>query len=70
MKLKNQSGFTLVEIMVAVGLLGGLAVAGMSLFKNQDKAQKNVEKNYEVTAITNEIRNVLSNPANCLASLQ
>ena len=69
MKIKNESGFTLVEVMVAVGLLGGLAVAGMSLFKNQNKAQKNVEKNYEVTTIANEIRNVLSTPANCLASL-
>lgn len=65
----NENGFTLVEIMVSVGLLGALALSGAQMFKNQTQAQITVEKNYEVTTITNEIRNLLSNATNCQASL-
>lgn len=62
---RNQKGFTIVEMLVAAALLGGLAVAGMNFFKNNLKAQKTIESNYEVTAIVNEIRGILSNPNNC-----
>ena len=65
MQLKNQKGFTLLEIMVAVGLMGALSLAGMQLFKNQTAAQRNVEANYEVVAILNQIRSVLNRTENC-----
>lgn len=64
----NQSGFTLLEIMIAVGLLGGLAVAGMTLFKNQNEAQKTVEANYEVTTVLSQMRTILADIGNCSAT--
>lgn len=65
----NEKGMTLVETMVAAGLLGGLAVAGMTLFKTQNKAQKTVEVNYEVSATLNAIRSILSDSTNCRLSV-
>jgi type II secretory pathway pseudopilin PulG len=65
----NQKGMTLVETMVAAGLLGGLAVAGMTLFKTQNKAQKTVEQNYEVTATLGAIRSILADQDNCSDAL-
>jgi type II secretory pathway pseudopilin PulG len=69
MKLLKSNGFGLLEVMIAAGLLGGLALAGMTLFKNQTTAQKTIEKNYEVTVTNQQIRTVLSTPANCTQSL-
>jgi type II secretory pathway pseudopilin PulG len=64
-KSLGQEGMTLVEIMVATGLLGGLAVAGMTMFKTQNEAQKTVEANYEVVTVLSQIRGVLSDSTNC-----
>lgn len=68
-QLLNQSGMTLVETMVAASLLAGLAVAGMTLFKNQSTGQKTVEANYEITNLFQQIRVVLSAQGNCTDSL-
>jgi prepilin-type N-terminal cleavage/methylation domain-containing protein len=68
MHLKNQNGFSLIEIMVAMSLMASLSVVGMQMFKNQSTAAKTVEQNYEVTTIHNQIRNVLANEANCTAT--
>lgn len=68
MRMKNQNGFSLVEIMVAMSLMASLSVVGMQMFKNQSTAQKTVEQNYEVTTVHNHIRNVLANEANCTAT--
>jgi type II secretory pathway pseudopilin PulG len=66
--VRSQSGMTIVEVMIAAGLLGGLALAGMTLFQNQNKAQKTVESNYEVATTVGQIRSVLSDITNCTAS--
>lgn len=65
----NQKGMTLVETMVAAGLLGGLAVAGMTLFKTQNKAQQTVEQNYEMTATLSAIRGILADLDGCQQTL-
>lgn len=67
-RLLNQSGMTLVETMVAASLLAGLAVAGMTLFKNQSSGQKTIEANYEITNLFQQIRVVLSDQGNCTSS--
>lgn len=64
MKLSSE-GMSLVEVLVTMGMLGGLAVAGMTLFKNQTKSQKTVEQNYEVMTDVEQIRGILSRPGNC-----
>ena len=38
------------------------------LFKNQITAQKTVEQNYEVIGALQQIKNILSDPANCTTS--
>ena len=68
LKMNDEKGFTLVEIMIAVGLLGGLAVAGMTMFKNQNQAQKTVEANYEIITIHSQLRGVLADITNCTAT--
>lgn len=64
------SGFTLVEILIALAITGGLALVGMQLFKTQTKGQRTVEANYEVASVLHQIKTVLSNPENCATSLQ
>lgn len=67
MKKLNLSnfGFSLLEVLIAASILGGLS---MVLMKNQDISQKitsNLENNSEITAILSEMRSTLSSPDNC-----
>ena len=50
------------------GIIGIMALAGLKLFDNQSKAQKTVEKNYEVSSEVEQIRSILSLPDNCTAT--
>jgi type II secretory pathway pseudopilin PulG len=59
---------SMVEMMVGVGILGATAVGGLQLFRNQDRAQKTVERNFEVVAVQNDIRTILANQNNCTAT--
>lgn len=56
---------TLVELMVAGGILAGLSAAGMQMYKNQSSAQKTVEANYEIAAITQQMRTIIGTERNC-----
>lgn len=67
-KLNSQNGFTIVEALVAAGLLGGLALGGMTMFRNQTRGQKTVEANYDITNITQNMRVILAVEDNCTAS--
>jgi prepilin-type N-terminal cleavage/methylation domain-containing protein len=61
----REFGFSMIEIMMAMALMAGLALAGMQLMKNQSKAQKTVEKKYETVTVLSDMRSVLSVPDNC-----
>ncbi len=65
---RSQDGFSLVEVLVTAGILGGLSVIYMRLAETQIKTSKTVESRYETTAILNDIRTVLSSPGSCLES--
>ncbi len=65
MKL-NIKGFTLVEIMVAAGLLGVLSVAFMNLTHNQVTTQKRMETKYEENALNSRIAQALLNNQSCV----
>lgn len=67
MKL-NQSGFSLLEIMVAAALLGGLALTGAKLMENQTKSMKTVEVKAEYNAVLADIRSILAIEDSCLAT--
>lgn len=65
MKMNRQSGFSLLEIMVAAALLGGLALAGAKLMESQSKSQKTVESRSEINAVLSDIRTILSQEQSC-----
>ena len=62
--LKNQ-GFSLVEVLVVAGIMGGMALFAMQLLDNQTKSAKDFETRMNILSATMEIRNLLSNPLNC-----
>lgn len=68
MKFFSKKGFSLVELMIVSGLMGGVALIGMQVFKGMTKSQKTVQQNYEVTAVMQQLRTLLSAPKNCEAS--
>jgi len=63
--MKNNKGFSLVEILIAIGLLCGLSVWMMHLFKEQSKNEKTTASNLDIDAIGNEIRNILGDSLSC-----
>lgn len=69
MKILNNSGFTLVEIMIAAAALGGLAVVGMQMTKTQTKSVLKSSFDSEMNLINNEIVAILSDPTKCLTTL-
>jgi len=67
-KWLRQKGFTLVEIMVAVGMMGMVTVAITKLMENANKAQKTVTQVSNVLDVTNMARRALLSPTSCLAT--
>jgi len=67
-KKMTKAGFSLVEIMVALGISGivSMGVLQISKMMNQNSTKFNVDS--DTTLITNEIVAILSNPTNCLAT--
>jgi prepilin-type N-terminal cleavage/methylation domain-containing protein len=64
----SQKGFTLLEVMVAMGIMGVAAVGGMRLMNNQMKSAKTVETRFEYGTIVNEIREILGDRNSCRAT--
>ena len=67
-KFFNKHGFSLAEIMVAVGLLGGIALVVMKLTNQSAKTTTKFGLDTDITQILNEINSILSNPKNCTAT--
>ncbi len=63
-------GFSMIEVIISMGLLTGLAVMGMQFMKNQSESQKTVEKKYETVTVVSSIRSLLSEPDNCTHSFK
>ncbi len=65
----NNSGFGLVEVMVAAGILGALAVVLMNLNKQSATTLVKSKVDQESLLVVNEMVSILSDPVNCMASL-
>lgn len=66
MKLKfDNQGFSLVEILVAVGLLSILAIGGATLFSNQMKGSRSVDSMAGIRENVEEIKLLLSDSVLC-----
>jgi prepilin-type N-terminal cleavage/methylation domain-containing protein len=64
----DKKGFSLVEVMVAAGMLGLVSLGVMKLTENQSKSSKTFETKFEVTSIVAEIRTLLSNSDSCTST--
>jgi len=63
---KNNRGLSLVEIMIAVAVLGGLSVVVMKMGKMSSESVGRMKLSSDVTLTLNEISGFLSNPERCM----
>ncbi|MDD4976386.1 MAG: type II secretion system protein [Bacteriovorax sp.] len=63
--LKNKSGFSLIEILIAIGLMGALSAWMMNIFSQQTRNEKTTATNLDIDAIGQEIRNILADGGSC-----
>jgi prepilin-type N-terminal cleavage/methylation domain-containing protein len=63
--MTNKNGFSLVEIMLAIGLLGVLSTGIMKMFKLQTKSGKVMETQLEILQVYNSITLSLLNKEAC-----
>lgn len=68
MKYKDDSGFSLVEFLITVGLLGVLFLVFMTLAKKINVEQSLVENKVSEASLHAEIGDLLKDPKNCTAS--
>lgn len=65
----SQKGFSLNELLIAGGLLVGLAVGFSSMISNQQKAIKGILIKVEAQNIQNTIADLMRNENNCIATM-
>lgn len=65
---KITHGFSLIELMVIVGMLAGLSLVVMNISKQSAKSSSKYQFDSEIMLITNEINGILSDPNKCLTT--
>ena len=63
--LSNQRGLSLVEILVAVGMLGGLSIAVVNMTKQQAKLSTQSQLDGDISEASARILNALNSPKYC-----
>jgi type II secretory pathway pseudopilin PulG len=66
---KSVSGFSIVEVVVAMGLLGGVSLGFIRLMDNANKASKTIEVKDDILQMERQIADVLNSQNNCEATL-
>ncbi len=70
-KLKTtQSGFALIEVMVALGLLGIVTLGTTTLIMSMQKSANNMQYRTDATEVNEEMRALLANPSACANSFK
>lgn len=64
-KIQNDSGFSLVEVIIAAGILGGLAVVFMQMTGNQNKSAQELQLTIARLDLEKAVLNTLSNGEIC-----
>ncbi len=64
----NFKGFSIVQVMVAFGLMGGLSLMMMRMMESQNKQQKTMELKSEQLDLANIVRNALKDKESCEAT--
>jgi prepilin-type N-terminal cleavage/methylation domain-containing protein len=62
---KNNRGFSLMEIIVVIGMMGGLSMLVMNITRQSTRASAKFQFDTETQSISNEIMGILSDPAKC-----
>jgi len=71
MKIFNKKiyGFSLVEILIAIGLAGGISLVIMSLMQNTKKAIETAETSNEIMQLRSKIENIMKSKESCTYTL-
>lgn len=64
----NQRGMSLIEVMIAAGLMGALAYMGMMLFEQQNKQARDIQVRFEMQDVLGQIKGLLYYSLSCQAS--
>jgi type II secretory pathway pseudopilin PulG len=67
--LKLQAGFSIMEVMIAAGLLGIVTVGVLQVTKNMTKSSKTDAQRVEFAQVTNQIQSLLRDEYSCEATL-
>lgn len=67
---RNSHGFSLIEIMIALGISGVLAIFGVQIFQNINQLVFNSANEAELTSGRTIISKILNNTANCSENLK
>ena len=68
--MKNQRGFSVLEVIMSVGFLAGLVVVCTHIFKKQQAEMINAIQDIEITTTINEVRMALRSREACSASFE
>lgn len=67
---KSKQGFSLVEVMVAAGLLGVVSLTAMNAFQNANKVTKKAKQDVVIEAATSRLQNILNKASSVNAGVQ
>lgn len=65
MSFRNNCGFSIVELLVVVGMLGGVSLVAMNIGKLTSKSTVKMQLDSDITLTINEINGILSDPIKC-----
>lgn len=68
-KIKDYSGVTLVEVLIVMAIMGGLAVVMMNMTKQQNVMQKKAESSFEVSTLHSGVVSTLLTAEACTYTL-
>lgn len=63
--LKNQKGFSLPELVVAMGLMGGISVVTMKMVEEQKNNEAYMKARAEIQKTVALVKTAMNDPANC-----
>lgn len=66
----NNRGFSLVQVIISLGLLSGLFVAALKIIENQTELGKSSSYRFESLVIMDEVKSILSDATSCRESLK
>lgn len=67
--LKDQKGFSLVQVMVVIGILGGLSIAFMQITRNMGQVRTSFQSASDEFELKTSIRMLLDDERHCRVSL-